>query len=177
MEHLRANAAKMMAGSHKTRRLDADGWAAVILLGLCAVFLTNLLGSDATGAYVTSTTMPIAVVIVMAGLAVLLLTGSVLRMVRTTPSQGTASKNDAAPRPGLDWRVPMMVGGLLVYIAALPWLGYLLASGVFLIGAGLLYGNRNWWVLLCLAAVLPSVLLLFFEKVMIVLLPASRLWS
>lgn len=167
----------MMAGPHRKRRLDADGWTAIVLLGLCAVFLTNLLGIDATGAYLTSTTMPIAVVIVMAGLALLLLAGSVMRMGETTPSQDTAASDDATSRKGLDWRIPMMVGGLLVYIAALPWLGYLLASGAFLVGASLLYGNRNWWVLLCLAVVLPGVLLLFFEKVMIVLLPAARLWS
>ena len=71
----------------------------------------------------------------------------------------------------------MMVAWLVVYIAALPWLGYLVASGAFLIGAGLLYGNRRWWVLIGSAVVLPGLLLLFFEKVMIVLLPAARLWN
>nr|WP_306265510.1 tripartite tricarboxylate transporter TctB family protein [Pararhizobium sp. IMCC3301] len=166
-----------MAGPHSRRQLDPDAWAALVLLGLCAVFLTNLLSSDATGAYVTSTTMPIAVVVVMAGLAVLLLGGSVLRMVRTAPQQEAASTTLAAPAPGLDWRVPMMVAWLVVYIAALPWLGYLVASGAFLIGAGLLYGNRRWWVLIGSAVVLPGLLLLFFEKVMIVLLPAARLWN
>lgn len=166
-----------MAGPHSRRRLDPDAWAALVLLGLCAVFLSNLLSSDATGAYVTSTTMPIAVVVVMAGLAVLLLAGSVLRMVRTAPQQEAASTTAAAAAPGLDWRVPMMVAWLVVYIAALPWLGYLVASGAFLIGAGLLYGNRRWWVLIGSAVVLPGLLLLFFEKVMIVLLPAAKLWN
>jgi putative tricarboxylic transport membrane protein len=167
----------MMAGPHRKKRLDADGWIAIVLLGLCAVFLNELLGIDATGAYLTSTSMPIAVVMVMAGLAVLLLTGSVLRMGRTPPSQEMSAGDDDAGQTGLDRRIPILVGGLVVYIAALPWLGYLLSSGVFLIGAGLLYGNRNWWVMLGLAVVLPGALLLFFEKVMIVLLPSARLWS
>lgn len=167
----------MMAGPHGKRSLDADGWTALVLLGLCAVFLINLLGSEATGAYVTSTTMPIAVVVVIAGLAVLLLAGSVLRMVRTALPHGAASTKDDAAPPFLDWRVPTMVAWLVVYITALPWVGYLVASGAFLIVAGLLYGNRRGWVLLCSAVVLPGVLLLFFEKVMIVLLPAARLWN
>jgi putative tricarboxylic transport membrane protein len=167
----------MMAGPHRKKHLDADGWIAIVLLGLCAVFLNELIGIDATGAYLTSTSMPIAVVIVMAGLAVLLLTGSVLRMARTPPSQEMAADDSTAVRAGLDWRIPVLVGGLVVYIAALPWLGYLLTSAVFLIGAGLLYGNRNWLVMLGLAVVLPGALLLFFEKVMIVLLPSARLWS
>lgn len=155
------------------KRLDADGWAALVLLALCAVFLSNLLASDATGAYVTSATMPIAVVVVMAGLAVLLLAGSVLRMRHTVP---TGATDPGSPR-GLNWRVPALVAWLVVYVAALPWVGYLLASGGFLIGAGLLYGNRRWWVLLVSAVVLPGILLLFFEKVMIVLLPAAHLWN
>ncbi|TNF19023.1 MAG: tripartite tricarboxylate transporter TctB family protein [Rhodobacteraceae bacterium] len=162
-----------MPGARGLNRLDADGWAALVLLGLCAVFLSNLLRSEATGAYVTSATLPIAVVMVMAGLSALLLAGSVLRMRRAPPA---GARRPGATR-GLNWRVPALVAWLIAYVAALPWVGYLLASGGFLIGAGLLYGNRRWGVLLVSALVLPGLLLVFFEKVMIVLLPSASLWN
>ncbi|MCR8723170.1 tripartite tricarboxylate transporter TctB family protein [Frigidibacter sp. ROC022] len=162
-----------MSVARGLRRLDGDGWAALVLLGFCAVFLFDLLNSQATGAYVTSVTMPIAIVVLMASMALVLLVGSVLRTGRTAPKPRAESPSGR----GLNWRVPAMVLWLVAYTAALPWVGYLLASGVFLVGAGMLYGNRRWTVLLASAVVLPGLLLLFFEKVMIVLLPAARLWN
>ena len=59
-------------------RLPADAWIGLVLLLASGVFLTDLLGEEASGAFVTTTTLPIALVILLAGLAaVLILTARV----------------------------------------------------------------------------------------------------
>lgn len=152
------------------RRIPADGWIALALLMACGVSLNELLAAEASGAFVTSTTFPIALVVVLGLLAVALLGGSLLR------GAGEVSRPDPAGTSPADLvRLAAMVAWVALYVAALPWAGYLAASAVFLVGAGLVYGNRQWGVILGVAALLPLALLLFFEKVMIVLLPASKL--
>jgi hypothetical protein len=74
-------------------------------------------------------------------------------------------------------RVAAMVIWTAAFITALPWLGFLLSSGLFLVGANLLYGNRNPVSIVGLAVIVPALLYLFFEKFMIILLPASRLFG
>lgn len=148
-------------------RLSADGWIALVLLAFSGLVLSDLVGTEASGAFVKTTTLPIALVVVLMGLSALLLAGALLR---GAPA-GTAGRKRQA---GL-WRVPAMVVWIALYVALLPWAGYLAASAAFLIGASLLYGNRRWGVILAWSVLLPGALLLFFEKVMIVLLPSSRL--
>ena len=148
-------------------RLSADAWIALGLLASCGIFLGELMRSESSGAFVKTTTLPITLVIVLMGLAMLLLIGALRKGVVET---ATGSNN----RAGLH-RVGGMVVWIALYVAALPWAGYLTATAVFLVGASLFYGNRRWGVILAWAILLPVALLLFFEKFMIVLLPASRL--
>ena len=152
-------------------RMAADAWIGLALLLASGIFLADLLGEEASGAFVTTTTLPIALVILLAGLAAVLLVTAFLRPrpVETgEPARGRAK--------GLV-RVGAMVAWIALYIAALPQLGYMAASIAFLIGAALLYGNRRWPVILIVAGLLPLALLLFFERFMIVLLPDGALWG
>lgn len=153
-------------------RLPADAWSGLVLLLASGIFLADLLGEEASGAFVTTTTLPIALVILLAGLAAVLVVTACLR-----PRQPDADEPaDGRAKGGLA-RVAAMVAWIAVYITALPQLGYMAASIGFLIGASLLYGNRSWPVILVVAGLLPLALLLFFERFMVVLLPDGGLWG
>lgn len=138
------------------------------LLALCGVFFAELQNSRASGAFVTTTTFPKVLVGLLAGLSALLLLGAIRRPAAVPGFHG-------GPGTAGLLRVAGMVGWIAVYVAALPWAGYFAATAVFIVGASLLFGNRRWGVIASWAVLLPAVLIVFFEKVMIVLLPASRL--
>lgn len=154
------------------RRVPADAWVALALLVACGFFLQDLLATEGTGAFVKTTTLPTALVVVLAILSLILLGGSFLRPAAPS-SNGLAG---AELRIGLA-RVGAMIAWTAIFIAALPWLGYLVSSALFLAGANVLYGNRRPVSIVAVAVILPVALLLFFEKFMIVLLPSSRLFG
>ena len=154
------------------RRVPADAWIALVLLVTCGIFLDDLLATEGTGAFVKTTTLPTALVVFLALLSLILLGGSLLRPAAPS-SNGLSS---AELRAGL-WRVAAMIVWIALFVAALPWFGYLASSALFLVGAGLLYGNRRPLSIIATAAILPVALLLFFEKFMIVLLPSARLFG
>ncbi len=152
------------------RRVPVDAWIALVLLVACGFFLQDLLATEGTGAFVKTTTLPTALVIVLAILSLILLGGSFLRPA--APSSN--SLTGAELRAGLV-RVGAMIVWTALFVAALPWFGYLVSSAAFLVGANLLYGNRRPVSIIAIAVIVPVALLLFFEKFMIVLLPSSRL--
>ncbi|MHA1565351.1 MAG: tripartite tricarboxylate transporter TctB family protein, partial [Alphaproteobacteria bacterium] len=143
-------------------RIPADAWVALVLLVASGFFLNNLLATEGSGAFVKTTTLPTALVLVLIVLSLILLGGSLLR-----PAERDAADTKPATeaRAGL-LRVAAMLAWTVVFIAALPWLGYLAASVIFLIGANLLYGNRRPLNIGVIAIVVPLALLLFFEKFM-----------
>lgn len=152
------------------RRVPADAWVALVLLVACGFFLQDLLATEGAGAYVKTTTLPTALVVVLALLSLILLGGSFLRPA--VPSLDGLT--GAELRAGLI-RVGAMIAWTALFVAALPWFGYLVSSAAFLVGANLLYGNRRPVSIIAIAVIVPVALLLFFEKFMIVLLPSSRL--
>ncbi|MDH3739755.1 MAG: tripartite tricarboxylate transporter TctB family protein [Alphaproteobacteria bacterium] len=154
------------------RRVPADAWIALVLLVACGFFLNDLLATEGTGAYVQTTTLPSALVVVLALLSLILLGGSLLR-----PAAPASNVSPDAKSPTGLLRVGAMVAWTAAFIFALPWFGYLASSAAFLIGANILYGNRRPVSVVAIAVVVPVVLLLFFEKFMIVLLPSSRLFG
>lgn len=148
-------------------RVPSDCWIALVVLLSCGVFLSDLWDADASGVFVKTTTLPIALVFVLMGLSVILLVGSLLRGL-------PAAASDPAFEP-VSLSLIALVLWIILYVILLPIAGYLVASMIFMVGASLLYGNRRWQVILPWAVILPTGLQLFFEKVMIILLPASRL--
>lgn len=104
-------------------------------------------------------------VVTLSVLSLLLLVGSLLSLTSPVQEQQTEK-----PRLGA---VMALVVWVALYIATLPWLGYWLTSGLFLTGSSWLFGNRRWGVILLWAVLMPLALLLFFEKVMLILLPTS----
>ena len=155
-----------------SRRLTADTWVALVLLVVCGFFLKDLLATEGSGAYTSTTDLPIMLVLVLAVLSLILLGGSLLRPVAVASKEPATNES----MPGL-LRVAVMVIWIGVYIVALPWFGYLLSSFIFLAGSTWFYGNRKPVSIAAIALMVPLVLLLFFEKFMIVLLPSSRLFG
>lgn len=156
------------------RRIKGDAWVAIGLLAACAVFLRDLLLTDSSGAYVKSTTLPVILTIALAGLSLVLLGWSLLQSITHRPPPGVvlapATRNAAL-------RVSSLIVLIVLYITALPWLGFLIATAVLVAGASLLYGNRRPLSIIGVMVFLPAGLLLFFEKYMIVLLPSARLFE
>jgi hypothetical protein len=84
----------------------------------------------------------------------------------------------AAPGAGVARaRAAGLFGLTVLYIAGLPWLGYLLTSALYFGGASLLFGNRQPASIVIAMIVVPLALMLFFEKYMVVLLPTARLFE
>lgn len=159
------------------RRVPADAWIGLVLLAVCGVLLNDLLATEGSGAFVKTTTLPTALVIVIGLLSVVLLGRALWHAAGTRPAAPGAGVDPAAAREaraGL-LRVGAMVLGIVAYILALPWLGYFAATALFLAGANLLFGNRRPVSLIAVALLVPLALLLFFERFMLVLLPSSRL--
>lgn len=150
------------------RTISADTYVALVLLLACAAVLNNLLSADLSGPYASPATLPVAATVALIVLSVFLLAGSLMRAA--PPSE-----------PGLSLAAKLRVVALFattaLFIAAMAQLGYVIASIAFMIAAGLIFGNRNPISLLAAAVVAPIALFYFFEKVMLVFLPASRLFG
>ena len=155
------------------RRVPADAWIGLVLLGVCGFLLNDLLATEGSGAFVRTTTLPTALVVVLGLFALILLGGSLLRpAVSSEPIVDSVADR----RQGF-LRVAAMVAWTAAYVAALPWTGYIATTALFLIGASLLFGNRRPVTIIAIALLVPVALLLFFEKFMIVLLPSARLFG
>lgn len=146
------------------RALPADGYVALALIVMGGLVLHELWTSDMTGPYATPATLPMFVVTVLLILSFLLLASALIR-----PACQAAAGVDFA---GLA-RVAALGIGTAAYIHVIPMLGYLLSSGLFVLGAGLIFGNRKPLSLLATAILTPVLLKLFFEKVMLIFLPSS----
>lgn len=152
--------------------MSLDAVVALIVLLVSGFFLQDLVNTEGSGAYVKTTTLPTLLTIAMMCLAMALLVVALITKKRADGSTQAMSIHGIG-----SLRVAGIVVWISAYVIALPWFGYSLATALFLVGACLLYGNRNPIVILGIAIVLPLLLLLFFEKFMIVLLPSSKLFG
>ena len=146
-----------------------DAWIALAVAAASAVSLWDLWRTPATGAFVKTTTFPVALAALMLVLALVLL-GATLR--------DRARRARSAPGGyGAKARVALLVVFTALYIGALPWFGYLVSSAVYFGVASLAFGNRDALSIVIAMIVVPLALLLFFEKYMIVLLPSAGLFG
>ena len=148
-----------------------DAWIALAVAAASAIALWDLWRTPASGAFVKTTTFPIALSGVMFVLALLLLGAALLRR-----AAAPAPSADPARRAAVARVVTLFVLTVL-YIAALPWIGYLLSSALYFGVLSLLFGNRRPVSIVVAMVVVPLALMLFFEKYMIVLLPSARLFG
>jgi len=149
--------------------MPRDAWIALVVAAASAVSLWDLWRTPATGAYVKTTTFPMAIAALMLALALLLLGGG-LRGGARRPQPAQGGRGALA-------RVVLLVALTALYIVALPWTGYLLSSALYIGALSLAYGNRQPVSIVVAMIAVPLALMLFFEKYMIVLLPAARLFG
>jgi len=151
--------------------MPRDAWIALAVAAASGVSLWDLWRTPATGAFVKTTTFPLALAALMLALSLLLLGAAFLRR---------ADRARAAPdgeRGGAVARAAILVALTGLYIAALPWTGYVLSSALYFGALSLLFGNRGPVSIVVAMIAVPLALLLFFEKYMVVLLPSARLFG
>ncbi|MCW5729306.1 MAG: tripartite tricarboxylate transporter TctB family protein [Alphaproteobacteria bacterium] len=147
------------------RPSEEAGLAAILLaasLVLAAITPFQVTGGEIWG--IGSATLPIALAVAIALLAAWLLVDA-LRNQR--PAEEPRQRS---------WPIPVMTLGLVAYIAALPWLGFYLSTVLLVGGLARLFGEGRILAILVLALAVPAVLLVFFERFMIILLPAAA-WN
>ncbi len=150
--------------------MPRDAWIALAVAAASAVSLWELARTPGTGAFVKTTTFPTAVCALLLALAVLHLLGAWRRRPAARAATATVAGGSAA-------RAAALFGLTVLYIIALPWTGYFATSALYFGAASLLFGNRQPVSILVAMIVVPLALLLFFEKYMVVLLPAARLFE
>jgi Tripartite tricarboxylate transporter TctB family len=147
-----------------------DAWIALVVAAASAVSLWDLWREPATGAFVKTTTFPMALAALLLLFALLLFATALFGRRRPRPAR-------AALDIGAMLRVATLFVLTVLYIGALPWFGYLLSSAVYFGAASLVFGNRQPVSIVVAMVAVPLALLLFFEKYMIVLLPSARLFG
>lgn len=158
---------------------------AVVLVGLSAVALwQSALISTVEGPAVRRLTSPAvfpmlaSAVMLVSALAVL---GDVLRRSRGVPSGDRAEGAGARRRVGraladvLPRRLVVVTALIALYVASMPWLGFVVGSGAFLFAAFLYLWRRPWWVSLALAVVSLALVWAVFRLLFEVVLPAGEL--
>ncbi len=150
----------------RRRALHRDARVAIVVLAASVALLVHLLAAPTEGVsrYVGPSTLPTVLAGAIALLSGLMLLGSV---------RDDARVDDRAPLFGAPTLV--LVGVLVVYLVALPWIGFLPATCAFVASLARLFGERRPGVTAALAIAVSLALYLFFEKFMIIPLPDSRL--
>jgi hypothetical protein len=151
-------------------RVTRDFWPGAVIAAAGLFFLAHLLtapaGNETFG--VGPLTLPTALAAVLAGLGVMLALGAVTRR-SPAPAHAEIAGQAEMAGSGVEarrWPGPRALALLvlgLVYTAALPWLGYYLASVLFTGALAWLLGSRSPIMILLLMFLTPLALLLFFE--------------
>jgi putative tricarboxylic transport membrane protein len=114
--------------------------------------------------------IPLATTAIICVLAAILLAQGILAR---TPTESRAEPWSIRPLATMIVTVFVM----LVYVGAIPWIGYIAATGAVLVLLALVYGNRSIVQIVILAVVAPPAILVFFRYTMLVLLPQGRLFN
>lgn len=152
--------------------MPRDAWIALVVAAASAVSLWDLSRTPATGAFVKTTTFPLALAALMLALALLLLLGAAFQ----ARARRQRARREGVPH-GATARVALLFGLTVLYVVVLPWTGYLLSSALYFGAASLLFGNRRPVSIVVTMIAVPLALMLFFEKYMVVLLPSARLFG
>jgi hypothetical protein len=171
-------------------RVTRDLWPGVVVAAAGLFFLIHLLTAPAVSETfgVGPLTLPTALAALLTGLGTMLALGAVRRRAPASePAPAPSPAEEAGQADIADqaaearrWPGPRVLALLvlgLVYTAALPWLGYYVASVLFTGALAWLLGSRSPIMILLLMFLAPLALLMFFERFMNILLPSSRLFG
>ena len=169
-----------MAGTTiRARAYRADLALGVVMAGISAAFLVfmrlNPSGTPIFG--VSPLTLPQSMVVLLLALSLVLVVQALMRPPGAPPQQAPREAEEHDESSGAAWRLAALLGVSLAFAAALPWLGFLLCGGVLVAVTAWLFGNRQIVVIAAMALLTPFLLSLFFEKAMVIYLPAGRLFQ
>lgn len=134
-------------------------WVGVALLAICALFFQQSLALPLSAAW-----FPRAVIFLLAGQAVMLLA-----------TEKAASRHGSAP---LNSRAAVTTAVCLVtYVLALEYLGYLIATALFLGALMWLLGQRRWTVLVIVPLSTSAALYLLLQRGFAVPLPQGVIFG
>jgi hypothetical protein len=154
--------------------IGRDGWAGLVILVFCAVLWWMTLGLKANplvpigpGFY------PRIVIGLTAFFAALVVIADVLA--------GRRRRAAAAPGPGANYALVLAsFAAFSAYAVALPWLGFRLATFLYVAAAAVLFarprGAAAWLKILVLALLTAAIVFFVFERYLLVLLPRGR-WT
>jgi hypothetical protein len=153
--------------------IGRDGWAGLVVLAFCAVLYFLTLGIKGNPLVpIGPEFYPRIVIGVTAALAVLLVIADTLARPKAAPVRAAARSNYALVT------LTFIVFG--IYVAALPYLGYRVATFVYVAATAALLARprdaRAWAKVLVLAIVTAAVTYFVFERYLTVLLPRGR-WT
>jgi putative tricarboxylic transport membrane protein len=117
--------------------------------------------------------MAVTVVMVITGLII------VVQTVRNAPKPQDA-EGSAWTRFVQQISPPVIVFtalSILVYMMTLEWLGFMLASYLFLVITMRLLGSERWWLNVVVSAVALGLIYLVFRTAFSVILPVGRIWQ
>jgi hypothetical protein len=114
-----------------------------------------------------SSFMPWLLVSILFGLSLLLMINALLRK--------TAENCDyrISPKEGLGILVLGII--IILYISSLTYLGFLLATPIFLAVLMMLTGSRGWKEILIASVLITTGIYLFFQKIFQIILPAGEI--
>jgi hypothetical protein len=153
--------------------IGRDGWAGLVVLAFCAVLYWLTLGIKGNPLVpIGPEFYPRIVIAVTAAFAALLVGADLLARPKT-----------AAPRPAARPNYALVAATFAVfgiYVAALPFLGFRIATFVYVAATAALLARprdaRGWAKVLVLALVTAAVTYFVFERYLSVLLPRGR-WT
>jgi|SRR5690625_269788 len=123
---------------------------ATILVAIAGLVLTAVFYQQAMDLPSVAQRLPVLLIWIVAGLAVLMIIEEVLKKRRYRQQQGmtdddTQIESSAAEKTPINWVVVVpFVLAVFVYIALIPVVGYLLTTVVFLVGVLALSHTVSW---------------------------------
>lgn len=153
--------------------IGRDGWAGLVVLAFCAVLYWLTLGIKGNPLVpIGPEFYPRIVIGVTAAFAALLVVADVLARPKAAPARPGARPNYAL--------VVLTFAVFAVYVAALPYLGFRIATFLYVAATAALLARprdaRAWAKVFVLALVTAAVTYFVFERYLSVLLPRGR-WS
>jgi len=154
--------------------IGRDGWAGLVVLALCAVLYWLTLGLTGNPLVPIGPAFYPRIVIGVAALfAVLLVIEDALSARRRAPAAAAATRPNYA-------LVALEFAVFGVYVVALPYLGFRVATFLYVIAAAAPLarprGAMDWGKILLLAAITAGLTYFVFERYLTVLLPRGR-WT
>ncbi len=115
------------------------------ILAAASILVALVFRSQAQDFPATAQRMPVLVIWIVIGLALLMVAEELLKR-RTARRDGpSAQGDDDEPLPAINWPVMGLFSAAIVgYVALVPWAGYLLMTPVFVAGGAALSKTLSW---------------------------------